>query len=372
MPSRKPQPNTPQDKKRSFAPDFILLRAGCRGDAKTDWRYKLSVIAHSNIPTLNSIDSFFLSQDKGQLYGKLLAVKKRLGGFNNFPIVNQGCYSDWVAATFPPDFPCVAKVGTASGGLGKMKILDSDMWDDFRSLMPMQNQFFATEGFIPWDYDIRIQKIGNHYRAFRRTAKHWKSNVDFAMKDEDIEVEERYKIWIEEAAHELGMEICAMDVLQVAATGKEYILECNSSAIGLNGRHAEEDNKHIRDLVLRKMEAARNLKREQDTLRDETIKKKREEHNKEESTKKENTMEAEDKAEKGKGKEKKEKKVQKEKEEATELVPSYESLLRQVQELQAELKQMQEAKVAKEKEEQEKADKKAEEKEKKGGFFGRK
>lgn len=31
------------------------------------------------------------------------------------------------------------------------------------------------------------------------------------MKDEDIEVEERYKLWIEEAAHELGMDICAMD-----------------------------------------------------------------------------------------------------------------------------------------------------------------
>lgn len=31
------------------------------------------------------------------------------------------------------------------------------------------------------------------------------------MKDEDIEIEERYKIWIEEAASELGMDICAMD-----------------------------------------------------------------------------------------------------------------------------------------------------------------
>jgi hypothetical protein len=50
-------------------------------------------------------------------------------------------------------------------------------------------------------------------------------------------------------------------VLRVEATGKEYILECNSSAIGLNGRHQEEDDKHIRDLVLRKMEAARELKR---------------------------------------------------------------------------------------------------------------
>lgn len=98
------------------------------------------MLAHANIPTVNSIESFFVSQDKGQLYGRLLAVKKRLGGFNKFPLVPQGCYSDWVAATFPPDFPCVAKVGTASGGLGKMKIPDGDVWDDFRSIMPMQEQ----------------------------------------------------------------------------------------------------------------------------------------------------------------------------------------------------------------------------------------
>jgi hypothetical protein len=31
------------------------------------------------------------------------------------------------------------------------------------------------------------------------------------MKDEDIEVEDRYKLWIDEAAYELGMDICAMD-----------------------------------------------------------------------------------------------------------------------------------------------------------------
>jgi hypothetical protein len=55
-------------------------------------------------------------------------------------------------------------------------------------------KYFTSEPFISWDFDIRIQKIGNHFRAFRRTSKHWKSNVDIAMKDEDIEVEDRYKV----------------------------------------------------------------------------------------------------------------------------------------------------------------------------------
>ena len=43
------------------------------------------------------------------------------------------------------------------------------------------------------------------------------------MKDEDIEVEERYRTWIDTAAFECGMDICAMDVLHVKDTGEEYI-----------------------------------------------------------------------------------------------------------------------------------------------------
>ena len=58
-----------------------------------------------------------------------------------------------------------------------MKIESHSAWEDFCSVMTMQPQFFASEPFIKWDYDIRIQKIGNNYRAFRRTAKHWKANV---------------------------------------------------------------------------------------------------------------------------------------------------------------------------------------------------
>jgi hypothetical protein len=79
QPSRHPLPDTLQAKARVFHPHMVLLRAGCRGDCHTDWRYKLSTLAHANIPTVNAIDSFFYSQDKAQLYGKLRQVQKRLG-----------------------------------------------------------------------------------------------------------------------------------------------------------------------------------------------------------------------------------------------------------------------------------------------------
>lgn len=82
-----------------------------------------------------------------------------------------------------------------------------------------------------------------------------KSNVDFSTKDEDIVAGDRWALWIREAAHELELDICAMDILQ-SEDGQEFILECNSSAIGLNGRHAKEDEINIRDLCLRKMTEA--------------------------------------------------------------------------------------------------------------------
>lgn len=254
-PNPRPLADSRQGEKRSIVADFVLLRAGCRGGPQVDWRSKLSVISHSGVATLNSIDSFFLSQDKARLNGKLIGVKKKLGGFKNFPLIAESCYSDWAAATFPPDFPTVVKVGTASGGLGKARVLDADGWADMRSVLAMQSDVFTTQNLVQWTYDIRVQKIGSHIRAFRRKGKNWKSNVDMAMTDEDVEVEERWRVWISEAAAALEQDICAMDILQTE-DGSEYILECNSSAIGLNARHAEEDEHRIRDLVLQKMSEA--------------------------------------------------------------------------------------------------------------------
>jgi synapsin len=253
-PSRKPLAGTLQSKSRVFHPDFVLLRAGTRGGARTDHSHKLDALLHSGVPTLNSALSFYVSQNKAIMYRRLLDVKHRLGGADAFPLIAQTAYSDWAAGGFVPEvMPCVAKIGTASGGLGKAKIKDADAWDDFKSVAAMQPQFFASEPFVRWVFDVRVQKIGEHVRAFRRTSKHWKSNADMMMKDEDIDdVPERYRTWVNEACAELGMDISAMDLL-VAEDGREFILELNSSAIGLNGRHHAEDAQHIRELTLERM-----------------------------------------------------------------------------------------------------------------------
>lgn len=253
-PSAKPLPNTNQARGRSFQPDFVLLRAGCMGGFRVDWRHMLSVLAHSGVGAVNSVESFIASQDKALVYGRLRAVQRRLGG--DFPLIVQDCYSDWRAATFPPDMPTVAKVGTASGGLGKMRVRDADDWRDFCGCCAMQPQYFTSEPFVEWVADVRVQKIGSHVRAVRRTGKDWKANMDASPQDEDVAVEPRWRKWVDAAARALGADICALDLLCAQSkegVPSEHILEVNSSAIGLVRRHAEEDERRIRDLVLQRM-----------------------------------------------------------------------------------------------------------------------
>jgi hypothetical protein len=52
------------------------------------------------------------------------------------------------------------------------------------------------------------------------------------------------------------MDLAGMDLL-VAEDGKEYILEVNSSSIGLSPRHFDEDMGYIREFVLEKVATMR-------------------------------------------------------------------------------------------------------------------
>jgi len=178
--------------------------------------------------------------------------KKKLGK-NYFTLIPSTYYSKWSTMTFNDGFPLVAKVGTAHAGYGKMKIHNQSEFEDFRSVVALQDRYVTCEPFIDWDFDFRIQKIGNHYRAFRRYSDNWKGK-SLNQTDEDIEVTPKLKQWIDEAALALGMDICALDGVHSKIDDKEYILELNDSAIGFVERHREEDLIHTVELVLEKME----------------------------------------------------------------------------------------------------------------------
>jgi len=242
---------TSMEENRVCNPDMLLIRSACRGVIGQDWRNILYGFMHVGIPSINSLESLYICQEKPVIYGKLLALKKKLGS-DNFPLIDQAYYSSWKTMTFASGFPLVAKVGTAHAGFGKMRIKDQGDFEDFRSVVALQSNYVIAEPFIEWDYDFRLQKIGNHYRAYKRTSSNWKGK-GMNQQDEDIELTPQFKSWIDQAANALGMDMCALDGLHSKSTDKLYILELNDSAIGFNIRHQEEDLAHVRELVLEKI-----------------------------------------------------------------------------------------------------------------------
>jgi len=152
-----------------------------------------------------------------------------------------------------PDYPIVVKCGHAHAGYGKIRCKDSSEFDDVKSLIALHGDYITAEPFIEWDYDIRVQKIGNNYRAFRRVSSNWKGNMGNASVNEDMPISEEFQTWINAASQIFGgLDICAVDALH-GKDGKMYILEVNDTAIGLAHRHEFEDWRQIRDLVLQRM-----------------------------------------------------------------------------------------------------------------------
>eukprot|EP01130_Rhizamoeba_saxonica_P000034 TRINITY_DN1002_c0_g1_i5.p1 TRINITY_DN1002_c0_g1~~TRINITY_DN1002_c0_g1_i5.p1 ORF type:complete len:266 (-),score=44.94 TRINITY_DN1002_c0_g1_i5:454-1137(-) len=187
-----------QKSPRTCLPHFLLVRSACFGTHGQNWKNILLGLYAANIPSVNSLESLYLCQEKPVIYGKLLQIRNRLGK-NRFPLIDSTYYSDWKSMTFSTGFPMVAKVGTAHAGFGKLRVLDEDGFSDFRSVIALQDRYVSTEPFIDWDYDIRIQKIGDHYRCWRRESANWKGS-GFNQTDEDIEVEPRFREWIDVAA----------------------------------------------------------------------------------------------------------------------------------------------------------------------------
>lgn len=254
-PNRNPFPDTHQHEFRTFQPDIILLRSYALGNHEHDWRRKIYALYHNNVVCVNSIDSFVWSVEKAALYGKLRRVKQKMP---DFPLIQQTYYSHPSCGSFPPDFPAVTKVGSSSQGIGKSKVTNMDAWKDTLSLLSMTTEYFITEPYVNWKSDIRVQKIGNKYRAIERTKMSdettWKANDAVGIREKDVALKENWKRWLDAAAQELDMDICGMDLI-VDENGKEYILELNSSSIGLPVRHAEEDTEHICNVVIQKLNA---------------------------------------------------------------------------------------------------------------------
>ncbi|MFX0102514.1 MAG: hypothetical protein ACFFCS_23305 [Candidatus Hodarchaeota archaeon] len=245
-PSSRPIPNSPQTEYRVFQPDLVLFR---RVNKKI-----LYALQFLNVPCINSLTSILANLERPIVYGGLLKVQGILVK-ENFPLIEQNYYPNTLAISRVSSFPVVMKVGAAHAGFGKMKIDDHRHLEDFTSITALYDDYVTSEPFYSAKYDIRIQKIGDDYRAFRRKiVASWKANVS-GTRPELIQVTDKYKSWVDECSKLFGgMDILALDVLQLE-NGDEIILELNDCQIGFAEEYEEEDMMSVTKLITKKLHA---------------------------------------------------------------------------------------------------------------------
>ncbi len=153
----------------------MLVRSAPFGIHNQDWTN--AMLGLLSVPSLNSWDSLLKCQHKPVIYNHLLQLRKKMGtsapGVYNFPLIPQTYYASYRGFAFCSGFPLVLKLGTVHAGYGKAKVETQEQWEDMKSLVALQGRYATTEPFIKWDYDFRVQKIGSHYRAFRRFSENW-------------------------------------------------------------------------------------------------------------------------------------------------------------------------------------------------------